>query len=72
MLISLLQETGKQIKEVDDVCLAMSVGEELCRPCHQVPWSPATLPYYIKVCHPQKNSAAGMLNSKATPIICSR
>ena len=42
----------------------MSIGEELCRPCYQVPRSPAALTYYIKVCHPQKNSAAGMLTTE--------
>ena len=39
--------------------MAMPAGEELCRPCHEVPRSLTALTYHLKVCHTQENSPTG-------------
>ena len=60
LLLLLLQEAGKQASSSDDVCVAVSAAQDVCRPGHQVPRPSTSVSHHRQVCHPQTNRSAGM------------
>ena len=54
-----LQKTRQQVEKTDDVCVAVSVDQELCRSSYQIPRTPPAVSHHRQVCHTQAHCFTG-------------